>query len=65
LSIAFLTVGQLATRDAAVSRKSGDRHIQFRDETIADRLPRMLILPFLREVGEYPFNRDDAAEQTK
>lgn len=36
---------------------------QFRDETTADRLPGMLILPVLGEVGEYPVNRGDEPER--
>ena len=38
---------------------------QFRDETITDRLPRMLFLPFSGEVGEYPVNRGNEEELPK
>jgi len=38
---------------------------QFRDETTADRLPGMLILPISGEVGEYPVNRGDEPERPK
>jgi sterol desaturase/sphingolipid hydroxylase (fatty acid hydroxylase superfamily) len=30
---------------------------QFRDERVADRLPWMLLLPFIGQVGDYPVNR--------
>jgi sterol desaturase/sphingolipid hydroxylase (fatty acid hydroxylase superfamily) len=35
---------------------------QFRDETTADRLPGILMLPLSREIGEYPVNGGDAPE---
>jgi len=38
---------------------------QFRDENVADRLPRMLILPVWGQAGEYPVNRGDEAERPK
>jgi sterol desaturase/sphingolipid hydroxylase (fatty acid hydroxylase superfamily) len=32
---------------------------QFREEKVADRLPRMLLLPFVGQVGDYSVNRRD------